>query len=100
MARSPKLEAGRAASLSARETAEMRVKVAKANLAAAQADLALSEVRAPIDGQVLTIYTRAGERVGPEGIAMLGRTDELYAIADGVRDGHRTRARGAARAQR
>jgi len=80
--RSSKLEAGRAASISARETNEMRVKVAKANLAAAQAELALSEVRAPIDGQVLAVHARAGERVGPEGIVELGRTSEMYAIAE------------------
>lgn len=82
LARSSKLQAGRAASLAARDTAEMRVKVAKANLAEAQAELASSEVRAPTAGQVLAVHALAGERVGPEGIIELGRTDEMYAVAE------------------
>lgn len=80
--RSSKLQAGRAASVAARETAEMKVKVAKARLSAAQAELALSEVRAPIAGQVLAVHAKAGERVAAEGIIELGRTDEMYAIAE------------------
>ena len=82
LARSARLERGRAASESAREDAEAAVKVARANLAAAEADLALAEVRAPTGGQVLAIHARAGERVGAEGIALLGRTDAMYAIAE------------------
>lgn len=82
LARSSKLQAGRAASLAARDTAEMKVKVARANLAAAQAELTLAEVRAPIDGQVLAVHAKAGERVGAEGIIELGRTDEMHAIAE------------------
>jgi HlyD family secretion protein len=82
LARSSKLEAGRAASLAARESAEIRVKVEQARLAAAQAELALSEVRAPIAGRVLAVHARAGERVDAEGIVELGRTDEMYAIAE------------------
>jgi len=82
LARSSRLEAGRAASLAARETAEMKVKVAKARLAAAEAELALSEVRAPIAGQVLSLHVRQGERVGADGILELGRTQEMYAIAE------------------
>jgi HlyD family secretion protein len=56
--------------------------VARAELRRAEAELARSTVRAPVDGQVLEIRTRTGEKVGPEGILELGRTDEMYAVAE------------------
>ena len=56
--------------------------VARAQLRYAEAELARSTVRAPFDGQVLEIHARTGERVGPKGILELGRTDEMYAIAE------------------
>ena len=56
--------------------------VARAQLRYAEAELARSKVRAPFDGQVLEIHAGTGERVGPEGILELGRTDEMYAIAE------------------
>jgi HlyD family secretion protein len=82
LARSAKLQAGRAASRAARDTSEMKVKVAKARLAGARAELALSEVRAPIAGRVLAVHAHNGERVGAEGLIELGRTDEMYAVAE------------------
>jgi len=56
--------------------------VARAQLRYAQAELARTTVRAPFDGQVLEIHARTGEKVGPKGILELGRTDEMYAIAE------------------
>lgn len=56
--------------------------VARAQLRYAEAELARSTVRAPFDGQVLAVHARSGERVGPKGIVELGRTDEMYAIAE------------------
>ena len=56
--------------------------VARAQLRHAEIELARSTVRAPIDGQVLEIHARTGEKVGPQGILELGRTDEMYAIAE------------------
>ena len=56
--------------------------VARAQLRSAEAELARSTVRAPVDGQVLKIHARPGEKVGPQGILELGRTDEMYAIAE------------------
>ncbi len=98
LARSSKLQAGRAASIAARDSAENKVKVARAHLSAARAELALSEVRAPIAGQVLAVHSRPGERVGSDGIIELGRTDEMYAVAEvyetdigRVREGQRAR---------
>jgi len=70
------------ASDSARDDAEMHVKVARARLGGAEAEFDRSIVRSPLDGQVLEIHARTGERVGPEGIAELGRTDDMYAIAE------------------
>jgi HlyD family secretion protein len=80
--RSTELQRGRVTSAAAQEAAEVAVKIALANVAAARADLALSEVRSPSKGKVLVIHTRAGERVGPEGILELGRTDEMVAVAE------------------
>ena len=47
-----------------------------------EADLGLAVVRAPFAGQVLEIYTRAGEKVGADGIAELAMTDAMYTIAE------------------
>jgi len=82
LSRSLKLYAGQAASDVKREEAELRVRVARAQLAGAQAALDLSLVRAPIAGQVLAIHARAGERPGSDGIVELGRTGEMYAVAE------------------
>lgn len=56
--------------------------VARAQLRHAEAEFARSTVRAPVDGQVLKIHAQTGERVGPKGILELGRTAEMYAIAE------------------
>jgi HlyD family secretion protein len=63
---------------------EWRTKVAvlEAQLEHAEAERRLTEVRAPIDGQVLDVYARAGERVGVEGILDLGATHAMFAIAE------------------
>lgn len=82
LARSQKLQASRATAIAKFDEAQTEVSVAKAQLAAARADLAMSEVRAPSAGRVLAVHARAGERVGPDGIIELGRTDEMYAIAE------------------
>jgi len=64
------------------DTAQMDLDIALADLAAAEARLELSVVRAPLRAQVLEIYAYPGERVGPEGIMELGRTDRMYAVAE------------------
>jgi HlyD family secretion protein len=64
------------------EAAQLRRDVARAGLERARADLELSTVRSPLDGQVLEIHAREGERVGAEGIAELGDTAAMYAIAE------------------
>jgi HlyD family secretion protein len=64
------------------ETAQMNLDVALADIDAAQANLELAVVRSPLRAQVLEIHAYPGERVGPEGIMELGRTDRMYAVAE------------------
>ena len=64
------------------DTAQMGLDIALADLAAARASLELSVVRAPLRAQVLEIHAYPGERVGPEGVMELGRTDRMYAVAE------------------
>ena len=91
-ARSKLLRAGAVASRAKQEDADMQVKIARARLAATRAELDLSLVRAPISGQVLEIHAREGEHLGPDGILELGRTDEMFAIAEVYEtDAHRVR---------
>jgi HlyD family secretion protein len=56
--------------------------VARASLARAEAELELSLVRSPIDGQILKIHAREGERVGAEGIVEIGETASMYVVAE------------------
>ena len=53
--------------------------VAEAAVARAQADLALTLIRAPISGRVLRRMARAGEQIGQDGIAELGDTRVMMA---------------------
>jgi HlyD family secretion protein len=48
----------------------------------AKADLDLTYIRAPFDGTVLDVNVRAGEIIGSEGIATLGKTDRMYVVAE------------------
>jgi HlyD family secretion protein len=67
---------------SLKDARELKVSVAEAELRGARAALERARVRSPIDGQVIEVHARAGERVGPEGILELGRTEEMYAVAE------------------
>ncbi len=48
----------------------------------AQANLDQAIVRSPIDGEILEIYTRAGEVPSTQGIAEIGQTQHMQAIAE------------------
>ncbi|WP_428304784.1 HlyD family efflux transporter periplasmic adaptor subunit [Lacipirellula sp.] len=61
---------------------ERQIAAAKASLAMARAELETTEVRSPIDGQVLKVCIRPGERVNEDGIVELGDTSEMYAVAE------------------
>jgi HlyD family secretion protein len=39
-------------------------------------------VRSPINGKVLKIHTRAGEIVSNQGIADIGKTNQMYVVAE------------------
>jgi HlyD family secretion protein len=80
--RNRKLRRDRVLSESDWRALELARDVARASLQRAEADLELSTVRSPIDGQVLEIHAREGERVGSEGILEIGRTQAMYAVAE------------------
>jgi HlyD family secretion protein len=64
------------------EARQTKMEALRAKLQRARAELDLAVVRSPIDGQVLEVHARQGERVGPDGIAELGQTDRMYAVAE------------------
>jgi HlyD family secretion protein len=70
------------AAVSMREDAQLKVDVARAELQAAQSAVDSDTVHAPIAGQVIAIHARRGERVGPAGIAEIGDTARMYAVAE------------------
>lgn len=80
--REQKLVRGQATSASKIEALELAVKAAKAKLAAAEATLNLSIVKAPRKAQVIAIHAHPGERIGVDGIVEIGQTDTMYAVAE------------------
>ena len=63
-------------------TAEAEIAAAEAAVAEARAQVEQTLVRSPRAGQIIAIHTRPGETVGSEGIATLGNTDQMMAIAE------------------
>ena len=55
---------------------------ARANLTKVNADLANTELRAPIQGQVLRIHSRPGERPSDKGLLELGDSDRMQAVIE------------------
>lgn len=80
--RSLQLSRSQIESDSRRDEWRTKVSVLEAQLARAEAERRLTQVYAPIDGQVLDVHARAGERVGDKGILELGATQTMYAIAE------------------
>ncbi|WP_041233455.1 ABC exporter membrane fusion protein [Cylindrospermum stagnale] len=64
------------------QAAQADVESAKASVKQAEADLDLSSVRSPINGQVLKINAWPGEMIGSQGIAELGRTQQMFVVAE------------------
>ena len=64
------------------QQAVAQVQVADANLQKAKAELEKAVVRAPIAGQVLKIHTDPGEVAGNDGILELGKTGQMYVVAE------------------
>jgi HlyD family secretion protein len=65
------------------EIADAELEQALIQVEQKQAELKDTEVRVPVAGQILRINTRVGEQVNTqEGIAELGQTKNMYAIAE------------------
>jgi HlyD family secretion protein len=74
------------------QQAEAQLQVAIASLQRAKADLETAAVRAPITGQILKIRVKEGEQIGTisnsgnrkecTGVAEMGKTDQMYAVAE------------------
>lgn len=64
------------------EQKQAQVRMLEAELERVKAEKELAVVRSPIAGQVLEVHAREGEKVGPDGIAEIGRTQMMYAIAE------------------
>ncbi|KST62483.1 ABC exporter membrane fusion protein [Mastigocoleus testarum] len=64
------------------QVARAEMESAIANAQKAQAELDLAYVRAPFDSHILQIHTFPGELVGKEGIANLGQTENMHAVAE------------------
>jgi len=64
--------------------AEAEVQAAAASVENARTELQAATVRAPVGGQVLKINAFPGEEVGAKGILELGRTDQMYVVAEVV----------------
>jgi HlyD family secretion protein len=82
LARQQALKQSSYQSVAAFDEAERDVRLREAEVAAARALLALASVRAPDAGQVLAIHAREGERIGPDGLLELGKTDRMYVVAE------------------
>jgi HlyD family secretion protein len=61
---------------------EGQLREAQAQRKGLQVDLADSELRAPLDGTVLKIHSRVGERPGNDGVLELGAGDQMEAVAE------------------
>ena len=59
-----------------------QVKEAQAAVATAQAQLDKAYIKTPQAGQILDILTQPGELVSSDGIARIGQTDRMYAVAE------------------
>ncbi len=64
------------------QVAQADVRQALAAVEQAKANLEQAYVRSPQDGQILKIHTRPGELISNDGIAEIGRTQQMFAIAE------------------
>lgn len=64
------------------QAAQTEVDTAIAASKRAQAELAEAYIRSPMPGQILKVHTQPGETISDDGIAELGQTDRMSAIAE------------------
>ena len=82
LARNAELRAGQVISAAVLDRLRFERDAAAAELRLARAELARNQVSSPIDGQIIDVHARDGERVGPDGIVEIGQTQAMYAIAE------------------
>ncbi len=66
--------------------AKAEVQSAIASVAEAQANLDQAYVKSPVTGQIIKIHARPGETVGSAGLATIGQTQQMMAIAEVYQD--------------
>ncbi|WP_299411440.1 ABC exporter membrane fusion protein [Acaryochloris sp. IP29b_bin.148] len=64
------------------QVAQANISQARASVKQAQTRLEQAYIKAPQSGRVLDIYTHPGEVVGTDGILELGKTQQMYAVAE------------------
>lgn len=64
------------------QVAQAELDRAEASVKQAQAELALTYVKAPITGEIIEIHTYPGETISPDGIAEIGRTEQMIVVAE------------------
>lgn len=64
------------------QIAQAQVSNAIASVKKAEAQKSLSYVKAPISGEILKVHTKAGETTSQEGIAEIGRTEQMIVVAE------------------
>ena len=89
LVRSREAELGKAkAELRSAEAALARIRStvglqsAEARLKTAEAQLELTIIRAPIDGEILKVFTYPGERIANDPILKMGDTSDMHVIAE------------------
>ena len=68
------------------QVAQADVDSALATVKQAEADLALTYVKAPIAGEIIEIHTQPGETISADGIAEIGRTEQMIVVAEVIED--------------
>ena len=66
----------------ARTRSLVAIKSAEAQVKGAEAQLELTVIRAPVDGEILKVFTYPGERIGNEPILEMGDTANMHVIAE------------------
>jgi HlyD family secretion protein len=64
------------------QAAETEVENAIATLKHAQTELVGADIKSPMAGQIIKIHTRVGEKISSSGIADLGQTEQMIAVAE------------------
>jgi HlyD family secretion protein len=64
------------------QLAQTEIESAIANLNRAKTELEAAYIRAPINGQILKIHTRVGEKTDDKGIADFAQTSKMMAVAE------------------